>query len=118
MTFSRAEPSIGETISAMSDVQLHRYNSTTLELMKRSVERWSKELSTPERQIQTYFINIGLKSISEPKLQTFFNKIPTSFALSKETVDKLVTCGHNLLHEDPPYQRLVSDMGGKIGSED
>ena len=29
MSFSREEPSIGETISAMSDVQLHRYNSTT-----------------------------------------------------------------------------------------
>ncbi|NOQ78556.1 MAG: hypothetical protein GQ546_04065 [Gammaproteobacteria bacterium] len=117
MSFSREEPSIGETISAMSDVQLHRYNSTTLELMKRSVERWSKELSTPERQIQSYFINIGLQSIREPKLQTFFNKIPTSFALTQETVDKLVTGGHDLLHKDPEYQRLVSDMGGTIGTE-
>jgi len=117
MAFSREEPSIGETISSMSDIQLHRYNTTTQELMKRSVERWSKELSTPERQTQPYFINIGLKSISEPKLQTFFNKIPTSFALSRETVDKLVTGGHNLLHKDPEYQRLVSDMGGKMGSE-
>ena len=61
MSFSREEPSIGETISAMRDVQLHRYNSATLDLMKRSVVRWSKELSTPERQIQPYFINIGLK---------------------------------------------------------
>jgi len=118
MAFSREEPSIGETISAMSDIQLHRYNSTTQDLMKRSVERWSKELSTPEIQIQTYFINIGLQSIRKPKLQTFFNKIPTSFALSKETVDKLVTGGHNLLHKDPEYQRLVSDMGGKIGNKE
>jgi NTE family protein len=118
MSFSREEPSIGETISAMSDIQLHRYNSTTLDLMKRSVERWSKELSTSEKQIQPYFINIGLQSIRETKMQTFFNKIPTSFALSQETVDKLVTGGHNLLHEDPEYQRLVFDMGGKIGTEE
>ena len=71
----------------------------------------------PEKQIQTYFINIGLQSIREAKLQTFFNKIPTSFALNQETVDKLVNGGHNLLHENPEYQHLVSDMGGKTGSE-
>ena len=118
MTFSRAEPSISETISAMSDVQLHRYNSTTLDLMKRSVERWSKEMSTPERQIQSYFINIGLESIREPELKRFFNKIPTSFSLSPEAVDKLIIGGHNLLHKDPEYQRLVSDMGGTIGTND
>ena len=118
MSFSRAEPSIGETISAMSDVQLHRYNSTTIDLMKRSVERWSKEMSTPERQIQSYFINIGLESIREPEMKRFFNKIPTSFSLSPEAVDKLITGGHNLLHKDPEYQRLVSDMGGTIGTND
>ena len=101
-------------VLSLSKVQ----NSTTLELMKRSVERWSKELSTPEKQIQPYFINIGLQSISESKLKSLFNKIPTSFALSRETVDKLVTGGHNLLHKDPEYQRLVSDMGGKISTEE
>ncbi len=118
MAYSLKEPSVGETISAMSDIQLHRYNSTTQDLVKRSVERWSKELSTPEKQIHPYFINIGLKSIGETKLQNFFNKIPTSFALSQETVDKLVSGGHNLLHNDLEYQRLVSDMGGKVGIED
>ncbi|MCU7818053.1 MAG: patatin-like phospholipase family protein [gamma proteobacterium symbiont of Lucinoma myriamae] len=118
MAYSKNEPSIGETISSMSDIQLHRYNNTTLQMMKRSLEKWAKEVSTPERQVESYFINIGLKDISEPKMRLIFNKIPTSFALSQETVDHLVSGGQKMLHKDPEYQRLLTDMNGTVFSKD
>jgi hypothetical protein len=47
MDVSNRQPSLGETINAMSDVQLHRYNAATLELMDASLKRWAKDLSAP-----------------------------------------------------------------------
>lgn len=117
MDLSNKEPSIGETIDSMSNIQLHRYNTTTLELMKKSLKKWADEASTPEHTIKPYFIRIGLKGIQEKKMQTIFNKIPTSFALSKETVDQLVKGGHNLLLKDPEFQRLILDLKGTINDK-
>jgi len=47
MDASNRQPTLMETVNAMSDVQLHRYNAATLQLMKQSAGRWPRELSTP-----------------------------------------------------------------------
>ena len=101
MDKSNAEPSISETISAMSDVQLHRYNTGTLALMEASVKQWAEAISTPEHEVKPYFIRIGVRDIQEEKHRLFFNKIPTSFVLSKEQVDRLVAGGRSLLENNP-----------------
>ena len=56
MDLTNKQPTLEETINAMSDVQLHRYNATTLELMQESLASWAQELSTPERPVKHYFI--------------------------------------------------------------
>jgi NTE family protein len=117
LDLSNKEPSIGETISAMSDVQLHRYNTTTLELMKTSLKKWVAQLSTPEHQVKPYFIRVGLRNVKEPDKRLFFNQIPTSFSLSQEQVDQLALAGKSLLQNNPEYQRLIKNLGGKIGAE-
>ena len=114
MDKSNAEPSISETISAMSDVQLHRYNTGTLELMEASVKQWAEAISTPEHEVKPYFIRIGVRDIQEEKHRLFFNKIPTSFVLSKEQVDGATAGGKSVLENNPEYQRLVNDLGGNI----
>ena len=117
MALSNKEPSISETINSMSDIQLHRYNSTTMDLMERSVRKWAEELSTPEHQVKTYFIRIGLSEMQKSEMQIIFNKIPTSFFLGSETVDFLVKGGRDLLYENPEFKRLISDLNGKIVTE-
>jgi len=114
MDQSNAEPSIGETIGAMSDVQLHRYNTATLELMDRSLKQWTDAISTPEHPVKSYFIRIGVRDIDTPEHRLFFNKIPTSFSLSKEQVDRLAQGGKDILHGNADYQQLLSDLGGEI----
>ena len=59
MDASNKQPSLKETIGAMSDVQLHRYNVATLDLMKTSTKRWARDLSTPGRTVAPYFIQVG-----------------------------------------------------------
>ena len=102
----------------MSNVQLHRYNKATLELMERSMQRWTKMLSTAERPVTPYFVQLGFVDVMEPEAQLFYNSIPTSFSLSEEQVDRLIEAGHELLRNDPDYQRLLADLGGTQGSSE
>ncbi len=118
MDLSNKEPSIAETIGAMSDVQLHRYNTATLKLMKRSLNEWAEELSTPEHPVKPYFIDLELSSIRTPfERMDYLNQIPTSFSLSQETVDHLVETGRELLYDNQEFQRLLTDLGGSTQPE-
>jgi len=111
MDASNKHPSLKETINAVTDVQLHRYNAATLGLMKQSVARWAKELSTPERPVTPYFIQISFRDIQQSEKRRFFNRIPTSFSLSGEQVDRLVGAGRELLRNNPGFQQFLSDLG-------
>ena len=117
MDQSTAEPSMIKTISAMSDVQLHRYNTGTLELMEDSLKQWGKALSTPDHPVKSYFVRIGEQEITSSEHRLFFNKIPTSFALSKEQIDRLVAGGRALLLDNPEYRQLLTDLGAHIPSQ-
>ena len=118
MDMSNEQPSIAETISAMSNVQLHRYNDATLDVMQDILKDWTEALSTPERQVTPYFVQIGFSDIEQSEVRRFFNQIPTSFSLTEEQVDKLIEAGHELLRNNPDYQRLLADLGGaQVSSE-
>jgi len=111
MDKTNKQPSLEETINAMSDVQLHRYNTATIELMKTTIERWAQELSTPERPVEPYFILLDFDDIQEPEQRRFLNRTPTSFHLSDEQVDRLIEAGGVLLRTNPEFRRLVADLG-------
>lgn len=117
MDLSNVEPSISETLGAISSVELHRYNTATIEQTKVNIKKWADAVSTPGHQVKTYFISIGIENIVKSDERVFFNKIPTSFGLSEETVDRLINAGVQLLHDDPEYQRLVSNLEGEINVE-
>lgn len=113
MDLSPKRPSLDETVNAVSDVQLHRYNAATLQLMNESVVRWAREMSTPSRPVTPYFIQLSFRDIAHPATRDFFNRIPTSFALTDEQVDKLIAAGRELLRNNPGFQRFVAGLGGK-----
>lgn len=113
MDASNKQPSLEEAIGAVTDVQLHRYNAATLELMDTSVKRWARELSTPARPVTPYFIQVGFRDIRQPEQLRFFNQVPTSFSLTDEQVDKLIAAGRELLRSNPDYQRFVAGLGGE-----
>ena len=112
MDKTNKQPSLEETINAMSSAQLHLYNAATLELMQESIPRWARELSTPEQTVEPYFIQLGFKDIKQPEKLKFFNLIPTSFSLSGEQVERLKSAGRELLRSNPDFQRFVAELGG------
>jgi NTE family protein len=110
MDRSNKQPSLKETIGAMSGIQLHRYNVATIELMRYSMNRWAEAMSTPEQHVEPYFIQVDFKDIQEPERRRFLNQTPTSFRLSDEQVDRLIEAGGELLRDNPEFQRLLADM--------
>jgi NTE family protein len=111
MDGSTKQPSIAKSMGSMSSVQLHRYNVATVELIKAQLDTWAKDLSTPEHQVTAYFIEVSFENIRQPELRLFLNKVPTSFKLTDEQVDKLTSSARELLKSDPVFQKLLSDFG-------
>jgi NTE family protein len=110
MDVSNKEPSIAHSIGAVTGVQLHRYNIATLELVETAFNEWAEDLSTPEKTVHPYFIELSFEELDQPDTRAYFNKIPTSFKLSDEQVDRLIAVGRQLLHEHPDFQRLLADF--------
>src|SRR5690606_30961227 len=103
-------PDIEPTISAVTDTQLHRYNAATISLIRRSMERWSDELSNFWQPIDPYFIEISFDGIQQESRRIFLNQIPTSLSLSEEQADELTKAGVELLQNNTDFQRLLKDV--------
>ena len=110
MDMSNREPTLEETVNALTDAQFHRYNAATLELWKQSQTRWAKELSTPEKTVTPYFIKLGFGEIQQPDRRHYFNQIPTNLSLSGEQVDALIAAGRELLNRHPVFLQLLEDL--------
>ena len=112
MDRTNRRPSVKETISAMSNVQLHRYNDATVEVIHNKIGSWTEVLSTPDRPVTPHFIRLGFHDLESPEERQYFDSVPTSFNLSDEQVDRLIEAGRELLRKDPDFQRLLADLGG------
>ena len=113
---SRQAPSLFTTLDAVTNIQLHRYNVATLQQMQQSLDRWSRQLSTPERPVTTYFIKLSFEEVPEGPLRRYLNEIPTSFALGNEQVDQLITTGRELLRNNAEFRRLVAGLQAQAAS--
>ena len=112
---SRELPSLSATLGALTDVQLHLYNTETNALVKERLHQWAEELSTPEAPIKPYFIELEFESVTDLEMRRLFNDIPTSFSLTGEQVDHLIEAASSLLRDNPVYQELLADLGAERG---
>jgi NTE family protein len=110
MEQSEDEPSVAEVINAVTDAQLQRYNTESLILVKNSLGKWAAELSTPGREIKSYFIHVYFDAIVDHEKRQLFNNIATSFSLPASEVDSLVDTARSLLRDNPEFKQLVSDI--------
>jgi len=102
-------PPLESTLNAVSDMQLHRYNDSTLQLFKDSIKRWTKELSTKDHTVTPYFIEINFASLPQKKRRFFFNQIPSTLSLTPDQVDNLINVGHELLTNNPEYIKFTKE---------
>lgn len=110
MDASNEQPGILESVNAMTDTQLHRYNVATFALMRDVLARWAKTVSTPERPVRHHLIELSFEQLGSAKEREYFNAIPTTLSLSGEQVDRLVAAGGTLLERNADFRRLMSDL--------
>ena len=110
MGTSRDAPSIATTINAMTDIQLHRYNTATVADMKESLKEWGEQISKSSEPVEPYFIRLSFKDIQDEGIREYVNEVPTSLSLTGEQVDTIVKVGRDLLRNNTEFQRLVSDI--------
>ena len=104
------QPSMEETMDAVSGVQLHRYNAASIDLVKTAFHRWADEMSTQESPLTLYIIEVSFSRVKKTPLRDFINLVPTSFSLTDEQVDKLIETGRQLLRDNPDFKRLLADI--------
>ncbi len=110
MDKATVQPSMLAAMNAVTDVQLHRYNAATVDKVKEDLDIWTEQMSTPEHSLTTYFIQVSFEETPQLELKLFLNKIPTSFSITDEQVDSLISSARNLLRTNPEFQRLLSDI--------
>jgi NTE family protein len=113
---SNRAPTFEQTMNAVTNVQLDRYNVATLQQTQQSLDRWARELSTPERPVGSYFIRLSFEDVPDVPLRRFLNDIPTSFVLDKEQVARLIATGRELLRHNADYQRLLAGLRAQLAT--
>ncbi|MEA3469460.1 MAG: patatin-like phospholipase family protein [Thermodesulfobacteriota bacterium] len=111
-------PSAADVFTAVTDIQLHRYNLDSSSLLKNNLVEWTRTLSSRGEAIEPYFIELSVDDVKNEKEFIFFNKIPTSFTLEQEQVDNIINTAKRLLRKDPEYQKLLDNLGASGSSGD
>jgi NTE family protein len=110
MNKSAKQPSMLTSMNAVTDIQLHRYNAATIDQVRNNLENWATQLSTPEHEVKSYFIEVSFDQVADPQLKYFLNKVPTAFNLTEEQVNTLIKSARELLQADLEYQQLLTDL--------
>ena len=116
MDQSSKQPRINEVMSAVSTLQLERYDWNSINIVETNMGKWTEQLSSPQRTVSPYFVQVNLAHVDKKGWKILddlpFNvrEIPTSFTLSDSQVDLLIEAGRRLLREHPVYQELLSDL--------
>ncbi|BCN92612.1 lipoprotein [Thiomicrorhabdus immobilis] len=103
-------PSIKQSVDAMTDIQIHRYNISTTQLFEESLTKWSNELSTTQEKVHSHFIQLNFKQLPSQEEQAEFNLIPTSLTLTEPEISKLIRAGRSLLKNNLQFQLLLQDL--------
>ncbi len=110
MDSSIKNPSAARTVSAVTSLQLRRFDEDSVLMIRDDLRSMAEELSTPEQPVNTHFINVSIQDVEKPDILEFLNKIPTSFSLSDDQVDQLIESGRVILRNNPAFINLVKDL--------
>ncbi|PMM49030.1 patatin-like phospholipase family protein [Vibrio splendidus] len=101
-------PTMKQTVDVITDIQLHRYNDTTKDLIVDELESWSELASYQDRKVVPYFIEVSLNKTDNSAKRYLLNQIPTDFMIDKENVDLLIEEGNKQLLSDAEFQTFLS----------
>jgi NTE family protein len=113
-------PTFLASVNAATSVPLSRYSFETVALMKDRLKEWERESyaeecgATPPKAgsdckgVDFHFIEVNFSEHPDPAERDYLKRLPTSFVLTDEAVDRLITAGRQILRNNREYQRLLS----------
>ena len=124
-------PTFTAALSAATSVPLQRYSFETVALMKDRLAQWQREsreaacgtASSPVKDaagttagkeckgVDFHFIEVNFSEDPDPEERDYLKRLPTSFVLDNEAVDRLIAAGRQILRNNSEYQRLLSEVG-------
>jgi NTE family protein len=120
---SESIPPFGAMFSSYSSIAIERYNQETIALLKESVKSWADEIKAQRCKggalstapgscgdIEFYVIEVKFDALKDEKERTYFKRLPTSFKLAPEQVDKLRDVAHRILVQSEEFQRLLNEL--------
>jgi NTE family protein len=109
---SKAAPGLVSTMNLVSGAQIRRINFDTLDLIDSAARDWARELSGPNHEVTAHVVEVSFDHVRDEKARTYLERLPTSFSLSEEQVDRLIEAGRKLLRESPQYQEVLEQFDG------
>ena len=116
-------PPFGAMLSSNSSIAIERYNQETILLLKESVKSWADEIRTQRCKggvlsaepgscgdIQFYVVEVKFDALKAETERMYFKRLPTSFKLPPEEVDKLRDVVQRILVQSEEFQRLLRDL--------
>ncbi len=120
----RENPPLGIKLASYSSIAIARYNTETMALLSESFTRWADEIRrgrcgsskiTTEPgscgDIEFYLVEVKFDALDDEAERHYFKRLPTSFALKPEEVDKLRDAARRILTQSKEFQRLLGDIG-------
>jgi len=122
-------PTFTAALSAATSVPLQRYSFETVALMKDRLAEWQREsydaacgktaqpgkgaagnsADTECKGVDFHFIEVNFSEYPDPQERDYLKRLPTSFVLTDEAVDRLIAAGRLVLRNNDEYQRLLSE---------
>jgi len=116
-------PPSGAMLPSYSSIAIERYNEETIALLKESLKTWAEEVRTKRCKgekvstepgscgdFESYLVEVKFDALKDEEERTYFKRLPTSFALKSEQVDKLRDAAHRIMVESSEFQRLLKDL--------
>ncbi len=94
--------STGKVVNAATATMISQYSRATLAQVRQVLAEWKAEMTGLGKPVQYDLIHLSFDEL-EPKQKEYFNKVPTSFALSGENIDKLVAAGAKLVRANAVF---------------
>jgi len=113
-------PSTRKTLDSAITTIMNSSNFETLYIFENYLEKRliQKEIAGADSSLINYdIIHINFADIQDAREREFFENLPTTLQLPRETVDQVRTKAGELLYQSDQFRKLVSDLGGRIHSE-
>ena len=119
-------PPLAAMLSNYSTIAIVRYNRETMAVLQESFSRWTYQIRTgrcPPRQvsrepgscgdIEFYLVDVRFENLRDEAEGVSLAKLPTSFRLPGEDVDRLRAGARKLLSESADFQKFLKDLAAE-----